>query len=289
MNGNILKEEMERFSFPEESMAFLIGAGEQLCSRREDPTEREALRAYEASGYCDKLLMSYCRTLGQALDLSPYTIHLLLLLAETQKAEHLYLGYDPTGKLYTDTFTDLSFKLRECMHVKGIIGIFPVGWYHAFFTGHIVRLGRLEYELTTMPAALEGAGKPAVSIHIPSGGGTFDKNVRQASYAMAGTFFRKHFADLFPDAVPAFCESWLLYPPYRDVFPAGSNLASFQEDFDIQQTIPDPDFGDAWRIFGAYAGLDPEDLPERTSLQKAMKQNLKGHGSTGCGLGIRTL
>ncbi|MGN1023092.1 MAG: hypothetical protein ACI4OJ_06330 [Lachnospiraceae bacterium] len=280
---------MERFSFPKESMAFLIAAGEQLLSRREAPTQEEVLRAYEASGYCDTLLMSYCRTLGQALDLSPYTVHAVLLLQESQKAEIIYQRYDPTGKLYTDTFSDLSCKIKECMRVKGIIGIFPVGWYHIFFTGHIARLGRLEYELTTMPAGLEGAGKPAVSIHIPSGGEAFDACARQASYAMAGAFFRKHFAALFPDAVPAFCESWLLYPPYRGVFPTGSNLASFPEDFALQKTIPDPAFCDAWRIFGAYAGLEPEDLPGKTGLQKAMKQYLKGHGPTGFGLGIRAL
>ena len=289
MEGKQLKDEMERFSFPEESRGFLQAAGERLFSGKEHEFAEAALYAYEESGYSDTHLMTHCRAIGEKLDLSPYTVHVLLLLAESQKAEKIYDRYDPTGNLYTDTFTDLAFKVRECMDVCGIIGIFPVGWYHLFFKGQIVRLGRLEYELTVMPKGLEGAGKPALSIHIPSGGGSFDKEARVASYVRAGAFFREHFGELFPSSVPAFCESWLLYPNYGGGFPKGSNLASFREEFDIQKAIPDPGFYDAWRIFGAYAGCAPSSLPENTALRSAMKDYLLHQGSTGLGLGVRSL
>lgn len=282
-----MKTLMRRLAFPPYAVEFLAASGEKLSVYAE-----QVLPYYESSGYDDQLLMKMSRQAAAKTDLSCWTVHAVFLLMESLKAESLYKKLDPSGQLYTDTFEDLAFKIRECVEVKGVIGIFPVGWYHIFFQGKIVRLGRLEYELTTLPAVLAPAGAapvPAVSIHIPSSGESFDRRIRHRSYDLAGVFFREKWPDYFPDDVPAFCESWLLYPGYHDVFPKGSNLLDFMDDFALREVIPDPAFYDAWRIFGAYGGADPELLPEKTRLQKAMKEYLRSMGATGCGLGTRWL
>ncbi|WP_285114214.1 hypothetical protein [Leifsonia sp. fls2-241-R2A-40a] len=96
-----------------------------------------------------------------------------------------------------------------------------VDWLLAVFTGQVVTLGRLQFEVEP-----EGAGR---SIHIPETGPLTPASVDDA-IARA--------AEWFGDDVPLVCDSWVFDDRLRDL-PATSNLRRFIERFDVPPTVPD--------------------------------------------------
>ena len=86
--------------------------------------------------------------------------------------------------------------------------------------------------------------------------------------------------------MPVFCSSWLLYPPYIDVFGENSNTAAFIGNFKIISTTETDDFGDAWRIFSKDFDGNADNLPAETSMQKSFINYIKNVGKFGGGLGI---
>ena len=82
------------------------------------------------------------------------------------------------------------------------------------------------------------------------------------------------------------CHSWLLYPPYGEILSPTSNIVSFQRDFDITGQEASEEFDDAWRLFGGDYKKPLEDLPERTSMQRAFKNYLLAGGKAGEGRGV---
>ena len=82
------------------------------------------------------------------------------------------------------------------------------------------------------------------------------------------------------------CESWLLYPRNREILSPASNIIGFLGDWDIVQSGETPEFHDAWRVFGADYKKPLDQLPERTSMQRAFKRWLLAGNQTGWGLGL---
>ena len=82
------------------------------------------------------------------------------------------------------------------------------------------------------------------------------------------------------------CHSWLLYPPYGEILSPTSNIVSFQRDFDITGQEASEEFDDSWRLFGGDYKKPLEDLPERTSMQRAFKNYLLAGGKAGEGRGV---
>ena len=145
--------------------------------------------------------------------------------------------------------------------------------------GHKVIDGIVEKEVTSLDKqewTLCLSSKDAFPrIHIPSDG-SFDRETVAASYQRA----RQVFDTCYPDYPYKgfFCSSWLMSTDLRKVLKPTSNILAFQEPF---THIP-------WRssgrlVFSFAFGMDaaiPENiaaLPEKTSLQRAVKQlYLKG-------------
>ena len=63
-------------------------------------------------------------------------------------------------------------------------------------------------------------------------------------------------------------------------------ILRFLDDFEIVSWVEKDSFDDAWRVFGRYAALPPEQLPRDTSLRRAFADRLASGGKTGCGCGI---
>ncbi len=232
----------------------------------------------------------YIDTMAEKAEVSPYTVWLVLLLSASEKVKPLYDKYG-VDNLFWDTFSDLKFKAYECKNIHDVWGNFVAFWYPIFYRGNIIKLGCFEYENLnyyfdkdyTFGDITVKKGEAVKSVHIPSSGEPFDAKSRLDSYRKAYEIFK---AELGDKPLICVCDSWLLYPEYRDILPDGSNIRSFMDDFDLVTRHDSDSFDDAWRVFGSEHQKAPQDLPEKTSLQRVFKKQLIDGGKVGTGQGV---
>lgn len=297
MNREYEIELARRLSFPQDAVTKLDAASWKIWERAR--ADFDKLREdYICLDYQYQAVDKEVESLGASLSLSPYTVSMLLMLDLAKDAETSYAELDPSGRLFLDTFADLLYKLRECQYVKDTAGTFVAGWYSIFFTRHLFKLGRLEYEMIRYPFEKEyreersgivlHKGSAVVNVHIPSSGEPFDDAARLSSYRQAYDFFKKVYPEAFYNGCLAIvCHSWLLYPPYAAILPESSHIRAFQRDFAIVHEEEYPRFYDDWRVFGPYAGLSPEHLPGDTSMRRAFRSYMMAGGRHGAGFGVR--
>lgn len=192
--------------------------------------------------------------------------------------------------IYWDTVSDLAYKMRECRQVRKVWGVFAgPGWYNKYFQMRVLKLGRLEFERMIYHGETYARGDLVLrdgdfvcNVHIPSCG-PLTRDSRMDSYRKAYDFFAKERGGR---PLVCVCSSWLLYPKHREIFPSHMNMADFLNDWDIVSSGEDPEFKNAWRLFGCEYNGDPAALPQDNTARRAMAQwLLKGH-SSGTGKGV---
>lgn len=123
------------------------------------------------------------------------------------------------------------------------------------------RFSKTEYALLLEP------GDTCLSVHIPDKG-DFSPESCNASYRQATELFQAHFPEL---TVKAFCcHSWMLAPELGDILKPGSRITAFSSRYlryPIRTKGEDVLNFVFLLKFRTYA-----DLPEDTSLQRALKQ-----------------
>ncbi len=138
---------------------------------------------------------------------------------------------------------------------------------HSIVNGFVqqekIRLDKKEWKLIFSPT------DNVLGIHIPPGGG-FDKETMDKSFDRAKELFRKCYPD---HPFKAFhCRTWLLAPQLQNILKPDSNILAFQNRF-----IRYPYRSNGKECMSFLFNLltnDPEnlnDLPENTSLQRAVK------------------
>lgn len=223
-----------------------------------------------------------------------YTVNFIFMVCASKrmKADFLKLGY--TEECFWETILDLKYKLFESKTVKGVWGNFVENWYDIFYKCDIFKLGRLEYERIEYPdfapeTVVEDIelkhGCTVYSVHIPSCG-KLTKELREESYKQAREFFRKETGD---KPLVLFCESWLMNPDNRKIFPPSLNIIDFLNEWTNVGFLDDSEYHDCWRLFSVYYDGKPENLPEDTTMQKCMKQWLMNGGKTGAGISIKII
>lgn len=291
MNCAFWKRLMKETGFPEEAKAEVLRCGEFLRQNGQEEALDGAVEFFYCHDLDMKLVEPLLEDLSQESGVNLYTLWLLFLLEAAVPAKELYRQKGVPERVFWDTFVDLKYKVLECKAVQGVWGNFVSSWYPIFYSGDIVKLGRLEYEDIPYPwetpyekhGLVVKKGDPVKNIHIPSSGEPFDLPARLDSYKRAYGFFRE---ELQGGPLVCVCHSWLLYPQNRQVLSPSSNIVSFQEDFDLVGWEETETFGDAWRVFGAASRGPLENLPEGTSMQRGFKRwLLEGH-KTGEGRGV---
>lgn len=279
MNRLFFDEFLEKTQFPAPARKYLTKLAQELDQ------ELEPILAFYEAAYDHPATVPLVDALAGKTGNSAFSIWMILLILAAEKARPMY----KTEQLYWDTFCDLRYKAQECYDVHGIWGTFVAHWYPIFYNGTIVKLGRMEYQLRPCPikepqtvmGITVHPGDPVIFLHIPTSLEPFDKAARLESYKQAWKYF-------CPDGGPlvCLCASWLLYPEYEEVFAPGSNIASFRKDFYMISSKTGDVFGNAWRVFGMDHKLPTEQLPERTSLQRAFKSYMLNGGTHGNGTGV---
>ncbi len=220
-----------------------------------------------------------------------YTLHAVFLLSCMEELFNRYKLLGISEEIYWDTADDLRCKLLECIDCKGVHGIFVGFWYEGFFNMTRFTLGRFQFErkaFTREDAFITKSGYEVkensilINMHIPSSSVPITDEVRIASYKKAYEFFRNG----FNGPVVFGCCSWLLYPNHKPLLPTSSNIVKFMNDFEIVWVAHQEKFSEAWRVFGKECELPPEQLPEKTSLQRAYKKMLTDGDNGGYAMGV---
>lgn len=124
------------------------------------------------------------------------------------------------------TTGDVGNQIAKHRRVHGATGLHNQAWLLAVFSGGLVALGRLQFELHTSDLGHPGERHRTLSVHVPATGpldpAEVDRCLAWAAEAMPRWY---------PEAAPfaAFhCASWLLDPQLVRLAP-GSNIAAFCE------------------------------------------------------------
>lgn len=280
------EEFLRRIGAKEEAVAALLDATDKLSpfeatmreidgvireTKRIEPTEEARRKVAENAGV-------------------PYeTVNALAVIRAGRWLKEDYLRAGIAEDIFWDSMTDLRCKLEECISCRGVWGTFVEFWYDGFFRMDIFRLGRLEFERLVyhdVPTSAGGVevkdGDIVYSVHIPASGEPLTKEARLDSYRRALKFF----APELPDGRIMFlCASWLLYLGNAEIFPPHLNVSDFMHDWKIFKSYETEKFSDDWRVFGKHYE-DLSELPEKTTMQKAMAAHLRAGKKTGVGFGL---
>jgi hypothetical protein len=113
------------------------------------------------------------------------------------------------------------------------------------------------------------AGDPVLSIHIPAQM-SLAQDICEASYRRAREIFAVHYPEFAYKAF--YCESWMMDPQLAALLGQATNITRFQNKY---SPYPTRSQGKAVLDFVFLKPRDthPEDLPEDTSLRRAIKKH----------------
>lgn len=192
---------------------------------------------------------------------------LKILTCCLRQALNVWETYEDLGisrEIFNATMACFSRFVGEHMVSFGCYGFDRAWWTVRQLSTRLFRIGLLEYELK------EEAG--AIGLHIPSGARLRQEALR-SSYLEA----RALIARCFPRYAQAdiSCGSWLLSPTLEKLLPPDSNILRFQRSFRL---VPQGT-GDSYLLW-VFRRMDlpTEQLPEDTSLQRALKAYLLSGG-----------
>ena len=267
-----------------------------LCQRINMPAEMTAKIAdelnhfdfTEAARFLPELLVP---ATGQyALDclngaLDGYGLRILIgcLSAAIDTEREIYAKKGISDKIFTDTMSVFTVYVKEYYAIHGIYGFDSLRWIWRQLSGILFRLGTLEFEMIRYqgndPTGRIEKNTPLLSVHIPSNA-ILSREEIDKSYTQA----REFFANTEYANAPFYCWSWLLSPKLKEMLPESSGILRFMNDFEIISETPSGDSANI-RVFNKLFHT-PENLPEKTSLQRNLKKLLLQGGHAGEGEGF---
>ena len=239
---------------------------------------------------CYNCVKNALTALSEKASCHEYSICLIFLLFCCDELKKNYEKANLDISLYYSLICDITYKMRVCRKLHGVIGVFTFDWFHSHFLMKLFCLGRFQYiewkftsdkpyhtgDITVNP------GDTVYNIHIPESGSMTEEK-RYNSYKKAFEFFGKKKGEYIVFA----CETWILYEPNKNIFPENSNLMGFYNDFDVIRSYEHQQiFKDAWRIFDRNFDGDTSVLPRNTTLQKNFAKWLDKGNSVGEGYGV---
>lgn len=260
---------------PAQAMASLSIAGNELAENKE-VTERLSNLAW----FDGDRASTACSRLKGVLGNGPEGWRMLwcMLAAAGTYTRDEYERLDINDSVFHSTMGAFSRFVNEHQASYKRYGFDRDFWTWRQTSLRLFRLGELEYELT---GERSHADELRIQMHIPSDARLTPLQC-DASLSMAHEFVSEHFP-AWRNA-PVHCESWMLSPALSTMLPRESNLIRFQNRFRIERV---DEQAQDWREWVFQRNDAPiADLPEHTSLQRAMKRHLLSGGTVGVGFGV---
>lgn len=282
----MITELAKRINFPPEAIEYFKEKHDELMRRPELYGELyRAMDEFYMKG--DRSFIEILDKIADEAKMEKYTVHMIFLLLAARPLRYVYRQQGISEDIYYNTLSDLTCKLMECKNVHNCWGTFVGWWYPDMFRCKVFKLGRLEYERLNFPhddyKDFLKKGDLVFNCHIPSSGPVTPESVIE-SLKIAYSFFDDELKD---GILPVYCSSWMLYPAHKELYPEGSNLRSFYEMFDIIDAVEDKSNHNFWRLFGVdYSPETFEAAPERTTLQRNIKNYIRKGNNMGTGRGV---
>ncbi len=273
----------QKLNFSQPALEALTRAHRSLAALAEGEARLQAGGTFMVTGEGTPY-REFSLALSQESGVHIYTVELLMQLYAAQALYPVYQQRGYSDRMYWETMMDIPCKMQECFTVYGIWGTIAADWQQGFFRCKMFQLGRLQYEIFTLPIDYKNykAGHPAYNLHIPSGGSMSPRSVMD-SLQQAYEFFRPRLTD---GILPVHLHSWLIYPGHYEVYGEGSNLRHFYDLFDVFEPSEKPKNPYLWRVFGIERCDDYTTLPEQTSLQRRFKEYLVSGKCMGAARGM---
>lgn len=271
----------------QEAQAALLSANKTLeQSAAWRAFAKQSLNEYQSGTLKFEQALKKAQQIAQDSAVNEKTALLLfhLLLAPTLREK--YQAKNIPLAIFEDSVRDLLYKAKECHTVYGVWGSFVAPWFEDFFHLKRFALGRLQFERAHVPkdCIVQGKqlfkGTPALNLHIPSSG-PLTKELCEDSFQRAKSFFGEEGKETV-----FLCDSWLLFPRHREILSPESGICRFMDLFTLIECREQPEFFDAWRVFGKEVHPPYEDLRQDTALQRGYARWLKAGEATATGVGI---
>ncbi len=209
---------------------------------------------------------------------------LAILLSFAARTWEIYREYSIPETVFRSSIGELGKAAWGFYKQNGFWGISDYVWLNCFFLPELYTVGALQFRLCAFPYERFDTGHgilhkndPVVQLHVPEHA---DLSVPSLDYAYRGAYA------LF--GIPYFlADSWLLYPPHREMLSPDSAIRRFMDGFAIIETDETDDYEGLWRIFGKKADYRTEPLACDTSLQRAYALRVKENKPIGSAVGIR--
>ena len=211
---------------------------------------------------------------------------LAVMLSAVSRTEEYYQQNGIPEDIFFSTM-DCFRRFLEETHARTGQWAFDRGFWTWRQTGGLLfRLGTLEFECRRagpgpLPQGLE-ADAPVLGVHIPSDA-VLGREELDEAYDMALQILSWESLCLFGRPEAVICNSWLLAPALAGLLPEGSGIRCFAGDYRCFAVDEENREFYMW-LFDGCGVL--EDLPERTSLQRAVKARLATGGRLGAGRGV---
>lgn len=175
------------------------------------------------------------------------------------------------AEIFVDTMKFCTRFLNEYHKTYGTYRFVWGWWFPRQLSMREFRIGALEYEYCD----------DHMDIHIPS-----DADLSRASVLDSLTKYREFCRKYYPKwgGLALCCGSWLLSPALHKLLDENSNILQFQNMFDVTET-DEESMGVLDWVFPGNKNVS-EQLPEKTSLQRNMKQYLLSGGKIGWSKGV---
>lgn len=279
---NYLKNLFTEYSYEKSDAEFLLGSYDKISQYKEFSS---GVSLYSESYNCDyEKVFELVYEASEKAGVHRYTACFLALAVMAKKLKDYYAikGYSDT--LYKNSVFDLKYKLDECKCVKGIIGVFT-DWFKYFLMLKIFTFNRLQFEITNKDVVCkdnkELPNGELISIHIPRTLTPLTPESVDKSLEEAKQFFKPLFKE---KEIPFVCGSYLLHKSLRTLYKDGTNLKAFSDKFKIVYEADYDNYLELWRFFDVEF-TSAQLLPEKSSLQKALKQYVINGNPIGYALG----
>lgn len=195
------------------------------------------------------------------------------MLAAACMTRQVYESRGIPDSIFKATMGCFPRFLRETKQITGEWIFDRAFWTWRQTSGLLFRLGTLEFEYG------KDRGEPSLSVHIPSDA-TLTCSELERAYEEAEDFWERHGEALCPCGRPGkiWCCTWLLSPGLQGLLPPDSGIRCFAQGYEIKTVFPERESFYRWLFAGKK---EWEELPEKTSLQRAVKAYLASGGRIG--------
>ena len=213
-------------------------------------------------------------------------LKLYLLWIEDTKAKYDALGIPET--YFWDSCMDFPIWCNDHLVRFGRPDFIEWDWVGKTLRMEVIRIGRLQFEPDVLKheISVSGqtyvAGTPILHVHIPAGE-PLDLAAVLDSMDRAPKFFKQYYGSEF---TLFHCHSWLLSPDLKNLLSENSRIMQFKNLFQVYGT--DDERQAEERVFG-FLSDDPAKYPEKTSLQRTVKEYLLSGNEVKMAVGIRPI